>query len=168
MKSTLKIAFVFCCFLGIASNAFAQKIGHLNAAELLNAVPAWKEAQTNLENFAAMLKTKLETQEKTLIDEFNKVRQQEAEGLLTPKQIEEKQKYFQAEQEKLTQAQTAAQQDLAKKEDDLTNPIRQKVRDAIAAVAKEKGYSYIIDLGAGSILHYEPEHDISAFVKAKM
>ena len=70
--------------------------------------------------------------------------------------------------EALEQQQQLAQQEVLKKEQDLTDPIRKKVTDAIAAVAKEKGYNYVIDTSLGVTLFENPNDDITPFVKDKL
>ena len=47
-------------------------------------------------------------------------------------------------------------------------PIRQKAMDAIKAVAKEKGYTYVLDESQGHILVSPPGDDLLAAVKTKL
>ena len=75
---------------------------------------------------------------------------------------------MQKRQDALQQEQAKAEEELDAKQTTLTDPIRKKVKDAIAAVAKEKGYNYIIDNSAGVLLYDSPTDDISAFVKDKL
>ncbi|MCC7222835.1 MAG: OmpH family outer membrane protein, partial [Chitinophagales bacterium] len=54
------------------------------------------------------------------------------------------------------------------KGEELLNPIREKVRVAIQTVAKEGGFSYIIDTSAGNVLFSDPLLDVTALVKSKL
>lgn len=151
------------------TTAFAQpKIGHLNSVDLLNSLNEWKTAQVELETFANKIQEQLKAKQKTVVDEYNVFVQKVQNGELTPKQQDEQQQYFQRKQSELDQDQTKAQQDLMKREDELTTPIRDKVMNAIKAVAQEKGYNYIIDTSVGATLFAAPDDDVTAFVKAKL
>ncbi len=167
MKHFFKAAILFVAFFA-AVQLNAQKVGHLNTADLLTTLEPWKAAQNQLQTHAQMLRTKLETQQKAFEEELKKAQEQEAAGLLTPKQIEEKQKEFQTKGEMLAQEQQKMEAELNKKSEDLLNPIRDKVKTAIQNVAKEGGYSYIMDTSAGNVLFSDPLLDITALVKAKM
>lgn len=167
MKHLFKAALLVVCCL-TALNLHAQKIGHLNTADLLTTLEAWKAAQNQLQTHAQMLKAKLETQQKTFEAALKTAQEQEAAGLLTPKQIDEKQKEFQTKGEMLQQEQQKSEAELNQKGEDLLNPIREKVKNAIQSVAKEGGYSYIIDTSAGNVLFSDPLLDVTALVKSKI
>jgi outer membrane protein len=47
-------------------------------------------------------------------------------------------------------------------------PVFEKAEKAIQAVAKEKGYAYILDIAQQSVLYFEGGDDISAAVKTKL
>jgi outer membrane protein len=47
-------------------------------------------------------------------------------------------------------------------------PIRAKAFDAIKAVAKEKGYAYVLDASTGAILVSPPGDDLLPLVKTKL
>lgn len=64
------------------------------------------------------------------------------------------------EQEAQEKAQKYAQDKIA--------PVRTKALDAIKAVAKERGYSYVIDDAANTLLVMPPGDDLLPMVKAKL
>ncbi len=165
LKAVVLIGYLF--FAG-TSGVFAQKVGHVNATELLTSLEAWKSALSQYETHAKMVSDRLEQQRKVLIEEFQKVKDQEAQGLLTPKQLEEKQKYFDDRQDQLAQEAEKVDKELAQKEMELTKPIRDKVSAAINAVAKEGGYTYIIDASGGVLLFADPTLDLTTAVRAKL
>lgn len=165
MKNILGIA-LMSLFLLMNQQAYAQKVGHINSADLLTSLDAWKAIEMQLQNHVKMLEDKIKAQDKALRDEFDTF--QKNIDNFTPKQVEEKKKYFQGKQGELEQAQKNAQQELAKKEAELTDPIRQKVKDALSAVAKEGGYTYIIDLNMGDVLYADPALDLTNLVKSKI
>ena len=56
---------------------------------------------------------------------------------------------------------------LLKKQQELMAPVLEKVQKAIEAVAKEKGYTYILDAAAG-VLYADPQYDVSDLVRQKL
>lgn len=163
------LTLLFACFMLTANNSSAQtKIGHLDSAELLQALPEWQSAQKEVQTFMEMKQKDLETKKQSLIDDYNKLVEQDNKGLLTPLDKQKKGEEIQKRQDALQQEQAKAEDELTVKQNALTDPIRKKVKDAIAAVAKEKGYNYVIDNSAGVLLYDSPSDDLSAFVKDKM
>jgi outer membrane protein len=57
---------------------------------------------------------------------------------------------------------------MQKKKEELYSPIIKKAEDAINAIAKEKGYSYIFDTSVGAVLFAQESDDVMALVKAKL
>ena len=168
MKTCIKLFFLSFALLAFTGAIAQTKIGHLNSVDLLGSLNEWKTAQVDLETFAKKIQEQLKTKEKTVVDEYNIFVQKVQNGELTPKQQDEQQQYFQRKQTEMEQEQAKAQQDLMKREDEVTEPVRKKVIDAIKLVAEEKGYQYIIDTSAGATLYASPNDDITAFVKAKL
>ena len=71
-------------------------------------------------------------------------------------------------EQRIQENQRIAQEEVGKKQQDLLAPIQQKVMNAINAVAKEKGYAYILDVSNGSVIYFDGGEDVSADVKAKL
>jgi len=61
-----------------------------------------------------------------------------------------------------------AQEKASRYAQDKIAPVREKAMDAIKAVAKEKGYSYVIDESTNAILVAPPGDDLLPAVKAKL
>src|SRR5690606_5221270 len=71
-------------------------------------------------------------------------------------------------EERIKQVQQVAQEDLGKKQQELLTPIQTKVITAINAVAKEKGYAYILDISAGNVIYFDGGEDVSMDVRTKL
>jgi len=169
MKSTLKIIAIALFFLTGLSNVQAQsklKVGHINSSELLQMMPGKDSAQQALVAFA----TDLENQLKMMSLEFEKKYQDYLENETKMTQIIKtaKQKELTDLQNRIMEFQEIAQDELQNKEAELVAPLLKKAQDAISAVAKEKGYTYILDTSAGSVLYFEDADDILPFVKKKL
>lgn len=61
-----------------------------------------------------------------------------------------------------------AQDKYNQKAQEKIGPIRTKAFDAIKAVAKERGYGYVLDASNGVLLVFPPSDDLLPFVKAKL
>ncbi|MBS1529040.1 MAG: OmpH family outer membrane protein, partial [Bacteroidetes bacterium] len=74
-------------------------------------------------------------------------------------------------QRRIQAFQQDAQQKVAAKTNELSKPLFDKLRAAVSAVAKEKGYAYVINTSASQddiLLVSPPGDDLSADVKAKL
>ncbi len=144
------------------------KVGHINSAELLNSMAEYKAAEKSLETYGNQLKRELEQKITNFQTEYDNVQKQAAEGVLTPKQISEKEQYFQQKQVEIQQFEVDAGQKVNKKRETLLEPILQKAEAAIDKVAAENGYTYILDTSTGVVLFANDEDDITAKVKAAL
>lgn len=169
MKVLLKICI---CTLGLLllnnTNSFAQKFGHLNSIELLNSMPEWKSAQKSLETYANQKKQQLQAKEKALIDRYQRLMARVQKGEVTQVEQEREGRAIQEAQKALEKSNMQAQQEILKKEQSLTTPIRDKVLAAIKKVANTKGYTYIFDTSIGSILYAADSEDVTTLVKSNM
>lgn len=64
--------------------------------------------------------------------------------------------------------QESAQTSVQKKKEEVYSPIIKKAEDAIKAVAKDKGYTYVFDSGVGVLLYSNDSDDIMPLVKEKL
>ena len=152
--------------LGIFSASAQTKIGFINTDELISLMPEAAKVNTELTEY----QTSLQQQGQALQIEADKKRDQYFKDSVTlnasMKEIRRDeliklytrlQNYDQEAQEKANQY---AQTKIA--------PIREKAMDAIKAVAKEKGYSYVLDASTNVLLVYPPADDLLPVVKAKL
>ena len=146
----------------------AQKFGYVNSGEILTAMPAVKQMQSNLEGF----KTQLEKKAKQMMEEFQvkqrDAAEKESKGELSPAQKETLLKELQAKEQEIVKYQQDSQQKLLEKEQELLQPILDKVNTAINDVATADGYQFIFDLQSGVLLYYKEEQNVTAKVKAKL
>jgi len=165
MKITSKIILVFLAAVLLNFSATAQqKIGYLITEQLVAELPDFRNANTELETLAAQLK-------KQLTDKENRIRQkvQEAEGKaqsLSPAEIKSIQEDLAKDQQALYADEQRYQQDLRKKEQALLDPIYTKVRNAIEAVAKANGYSYILE--GSSLMFAQDADDVMPLVRKQL
>ena len=151
---------------GMLSATAQTKIGYINTDELMSVMPEAAKVNTELNEY----QVSLQQQGQTLQVEADKQRDQYfIDSIkLTPSMKEIRrgelvklytrlQGYDQEAQEK---SQKYAQEKIA--------PIRVKALDAIKLVAKEKGYTYVLDDAANVLLVMPPADDLLPMVKTKL
>ncbi len=145
----------------------AQKVAYLNSAYLLSQMEEVKMADKNLEAFQQQIQkrfqTKVEAFQAKVVDFQNK----EKAGQLSKVQMEAEGKKLQDEQTALaTEEQELSKQVSERREKEL-QPILDKVNKVIGEVAKEKGYSYVMDSSTPILLYADESNDLSKAVAAK-
>ncbi|MGZ3768074.1 MAG: OmpH family outer membrane protein [Bdellovibrio sp.] len=152
--------------------SFAQaesKIGFVDMQKAIQATAVGKKAKSELEGEFNKKKKELEKKEadlKKMGEDIEKKKSVLSEDALTKKQAE-----FQEEMLKYRDVVGKSQVEIQKKERDLTAPILEKMKKVIAKVAKDKGYSLVLE-NSQMVLYSTPEADltdevIKAFEKEK-
>ncbi|OUU16941.1 MAG: hypothetical protein CBC05_06725 [Crocinitomicaceae bacterium TMED45] len=162
MKHILLLVFV--ALLGM-TDAVAQKFGHLDAQDILLTLPERAEAQTSIEAAAAEYETEVSRMQSELETKFADYQAKEATW---PDAIlQQKQRELQQLDAGLQEFGMTIQNDLAQMEQQLLAPMIERVRDAIEAVGKEQGFTYIFDTSTGVTL-YNGGEDVTDLVKTKL
>ncbi|MCB0700126.1 MAG: OmpH family outer membrane protein [Chitinophagales bacterium] len=162
-----KLVFILVCVVLVSNVTFAQtKFGHINSAELLQAMPDVAKAETDIQAYAKQYQDQLQGMGK---EYEKKVQEYQAqEKTMTDAMKEVKVKEIKDLEARIESTNQNAQEKVEKKRQDLLKPILDKADGAIKAVATEKGYDYIFDSSTGALLHAKPSDDIMPFVKAKL
>lgn len=168
MKQILRITLIATvCMLGFAA-AFAQtpKFGHINSAQLLSMMPEIKDADKKLQDFGSTLETQL----RTMTNEYQtKVQAYQSQQASMADPIKDaKVKEITDLENRIQEFQQTAQESVSKKKEEMYSPILKKAEDAIVALAKEKGYAYIFDTSAGSVIYAQDSDDVMDLVKKKL
>jgi len=166
MNKTLKLAFVGLVALVISANLSAQKVGHIRLDSLINLMPESKDARQKGTDYYNKLEEQVKIMSGELQNKYEDYQKQAATMSDLIKQTKEKE--LQDLQKRIQDFQAQAQSDLQKKNDELSKPIYEKANKAIAAVAKENGYKYILDVSTGGVLYSEPADDITPLVIKKL
>ncbi|MFC2110410.1 OmpH family outer membrane protein [Bacteroidota bacterium] len=129
--------------LGVSTISNAQKVAHINFEELVASMPATIKMQADLEKLGKTYGEEIQTAQKALKAKVDKYTAEEVSQ--TQAQNEARIKEVQTDQAKLQQLQQAAQQEIGEKRNAILEPIVKTAQDAINAVAKAKGISYVLD-----------------------
>ena len=149
----------------LTTNIFAQnKLGHVNAQEILVQMPAYKTAindlqqfQINLENTLSGLLSELEQQRKSYEASLSS---------LTDLEKQDKELEMQSLYQRIEAYQEKAQGMLQKEQQKLITPIETELLNAINEVAKEGNYTYI--LNSEVFLFANESNDVGDLVRKKL
>lgn len=144
-----------------------QKIGHLNSSEILQAMPEYRQMSEAVEKKKQEYAKIMEN----MYAEYDKKSKEVQEGgdKMTQAVLDLKVQEIKDLEKRIQEFEQKAQQDLQKYAEDLMKPLQDKYVKGVKEIAKEQGYSYILDLAAGGVV-YSPEtgSDITQAVKTKI
>lgn len=168
MKKAVKTIFFALFACTVMAQAPVQKIGYLNAQAILADMPEVKSADSELEAFAKQLGAKDSVMVVQFQAKAQAVAEKQQKGEIAPVQLEAEKKKLEEEQAKIQAFEQSMQQDLAKRKQEKLQPIYDKVNKAINEVAKENGYTYVVDVTTGSLLYADEKHDLQNLVRKKL
>lgn len=147
--------------------AFAQKFGHVNTQEIIQVMPEYTKAKTEID----ALQKQYEDDLKSMQDELTKKSQAyEKEQATLPDNIKQRREQeLQDMYQKIQQSYQDNQQALGKASQEKMSAITTKILDAIKQVGQAGGYVYIMDVAGGiPYISTTLSTDVTADVKAKL
>jgi outer membrane protein len=167
MKNLFR-TFLIIALCGFMNTGFSQaaKFGYIDSNELLEMMPAKDSIQQALQDYGKMLETQLQTmyaEYQTKVQDY-----QANQSTMSDIIRQTKEKELADLETRIQTFQQQADTDLQEKQVELLQPLLDKAKSAINAVAKEGGYTYIFDIGTGAFLYYETGDNIMPKVKAKL
>ncbi|GAA4820513.1 OmpH family outer membrane protein [Algivirga pacifica] len=167
MKARFFITLIVGLFF-FSANAQAQKVfGYVDADSVLQTMSEYKVAEQKLQSFQNQLQEEFKRMEndlKTKIQDYQTYLQKGADVI--PAIAQQKEKEIQTLKQQYDNFPVSTQQSISLKQQQLMQPLLKKVQEGIDAVAKEKGYQYVIP--KGMLLYSDGKDDITADVIAKM
>ena len=155
------------CALCGFTTANAQKFGHVNSQEIIQAMPEFAKARTEIEALSKQYEADL----KSMYEELQKKGEAyEKEQATLPQNIKERrEKELAAMQQTIPQRSQDNQQALAKEQQEKMQAITTKVLDAIKAIGAAGNYVYIMDVTSGiPYISTTLSTDVTAEVKKKL
>ena len=166
MKKIILTTIISCFSLLTFSQAITLKLGHINSQELISLLPETKQADIDLQDYAQSLETQISSMEEEYKRSIEDYQNNESSYDEITKQ--DKIAAIQAIEQRISNFQQNAQISLQQKQQELLDPIIEKVRKAIDQVAKDGNYTYILDTSAGSLLYFKESEDILSKVKKEL
>ena len=167
MKKTLIAIAV--CLLAFGGSAMAQKnlkLGHINSTDLMQIMPGRDSAQTVLQAEVTELEETLKSMQAEAEKRYNEYVAGQAGWTELIRQT--KQREIQDMAARIQEFQENAQKQLQDREAELLKPIIDRAKKAIEDVAKEGGYTYILDASSTTVLYSQDSDDIMPQVKKKL
>lgn len=157
-------------FVGTSALAAELKIGYVDLQKAIQETTAGKKAKKDLEKEFNTKKDELQKKEgdlKKMTEDFEKKKNVLSEDVRGKKQQELNQEMF-----KYRELVGQSQLNLQKREQELTRPILEKLQEVLDKVAKEGGYTLVLEKSEQSVLWAKKEIDLTdsvvkAFEKAK-
>lgn len=147
--------------------AFAQKFGHVNSQEIIQALPEFATARSEIEKLTSQYEADL----KSMQEELQKKGEAfEKESATLPDNIKQRREQELNElYQRIQQTYQDNQQALAKAQQEKMQVITTKVLDAIKSVGQEGGFIYVMDVSAGiPYISTTLSTDVTTQVKAKL
>jgi outer membrane protein len=167
MKKLLKVALVAVCFLTVGNFAKAQtKIGYVNTQLILSLMPEVKTVKSQLDIYQKQFIDELTSMNNELQTKGKQF--QAGQATMTDAVRSSKQGELQDIQKRIQDYQNDAQQKYEAKSNELIKPLSDKIHTAVEAVAKEKGYTYVLDSGQTALVVAPDADNLEAAVKAKL
>ena len=148
---------------------FAQnlKFGHINAQEIVSAMPEFAKAQSDIEALDKQLTSELQRTQEEFNKKYQEFQQAIAKDSLPANIAERRQKELQDMMQRQEQFQQEAQQQMQKAQADAMAPIYKKLDDAIKAVGAAEGVIYIFDLARTPVAYVNESQSINLTPKVK-
>ena len=172
MKNTVFVILALTAFIiGNALQAQTQKIGYVNSTKIFQELPAAQEAQKRIDAFSRPLQDSLEAMQKDLQARYEDYQKKEALMNETSKKTQQQllvdmeRRYNEFRLEKF-----GNDGELAKQTEKIITPIREKIKQAIASVAREEKYNFVFDKTEQIqiLLYGDPTADITFKVIDKL
>ena len=162
-----KVALVL--MLALPMGVFAQnlKFGHINAQEIVSAMPEFANAQSDIEALDKQLTSELQRTQEEFNKKYQEFQQAIAKDSLPANIAERRQKELQDMMQRQEQFQQEAQQQMQKAQADAMAPIYKKLDDAIKAVGAAEGVIYIFDLARTPVAYVNESQSINLTPKVK-
>lgn len=167
--SAFVVAFLLCVGISSAQSSQQFRVGVVNAETILKELPDALAASKTIEEAALKVRDTLQLMQKEFETRIENYRKQEAMMTADAKRKEEESlnalrtRFLQYQEEKLGNT-----GEIARMREALLQPIRAKVNEAIAAVAKEEKLNLVLDKVAGLVLYNDEKLDVTYKVLDRM
>jgi outer membrane protein len=167
MKKLLKVALVAVCIVFAGNVARAQvKIGYVALDQVVDQMPETKAAMTSITAYQKQFVDQLTTMNneyQSKVQAYQAARATMSDAIRTSKESE-----LSDLQKRLQDYNNNATQQVQAKQGELGKPIIDKARGAATQVAKEKGYTFVINSSQTDLIVSPPGDDLTAAVKVKL
>jgi outer membrane protein len=155
-------------FVASATLIQAQKFGYINSQAILELMPEFKTANSDLDVLKEQIEKKGKDMVQVLQAKYQELQKKQESGTVAPIELQRQAEDLKLEEAKIGEFEQSSQEMIFKKTEELLKPIQEKFNNAVKEIAKEGGYNYIFDSGAGMILYADLSTDCTEVLKAKL
>jgi outer membrane protein len=157
-----KITFLFLLMtLGTITTLSAQRIAIVDITRVLEEMPDYKLAQTELDNIAAQWRQQIALEYDQIKAMYNKYQAEQV--LLSEEARQKREEEIMAREQQARDMQKdkfGANGALFRKRQDIVQPIQERVYAAIQTYADDRGFDFIFDKGGSSgLIFSNPDYD---------
>ena len=160
MKKTI---FLFVVIIFFAATVQAQKFAYVDTQYILDNIPEFAEAQSQLDEISVQWQKEIEAK----LAEVDKMyKDYQTQAVLLPDDMKKKKEQEIVDKEKdaknLQRTRFGKDGDLFKKRQELVKPIQEKIYNAIQELSTSNNYAVVFDKGGSLTMMYaNPKYDIS-------
>ncbi|MCP4460235.1 MAG: OmpH family outer membrane protein [Cytophagales bacterium] len=169
MKSRILLLATIAVMSIISVKAQGLKVGYADANYILALMPEAQQAQADIASHESMIRTNLEAKYKDYQTKLASY--QENVASFSELDRTDKERELVAIQESIQKYEGEAQNSVTKKQNDLLQPLFQKIGKAIESVAIENNYDFIFSAGAQGVdilLYAKKDKNMTNLVLAKL
>lgn len=150
-----------------AVHAQDANIAYVDYDGLISDLPDIMEADRQIQAINAEWEQRMEREFNEFQAKVQQYQNMAEEGLLSPREIQEKEQELEQERDKVMGLQNEMERDVRAKRNEILRPLIEKLDTAISQIAEEKGINYVLDSSAGDLLFFEEANDISREVRQR-
>jgi outer membrane protein len=152
--------------LSVNAQKKVTKVAVINTQEILQLMPEYDSASTAMQKKYAEMEQQLQMMMEELQGKQTALEQQK--DSLTPMWRSMRVQEIKDLQSRIQQFQSGAQQELTDYQNKLIAVILKKIQAVVKEVAKENGYTHVIDNSSQVVLYFDESYDITNLVKTKL
>lgn len=166
MHSVLSLSTLCGLFLSTTALAAApapagsSRVALVNMQEAIRSTAEGKKAEATLRKEMEDMQKKLQAEGKKIQDSMEDLRKQGM--VMDEKTRREKEEAVQQQIMKLREQEARNGQRFQERDQEISGPIVKRLREIVASLSKEKGYTLVIDVG--SVIYAQDQDDITAEV----
>jgi outer membrane protein len=158
------LAMVLCLPCAVAAQGL--KIGYINSQSILADAPGAKEAQAQFDTDMQSYKAEVQQMATEL---ENLVKQYETQqAMLSPAAKQTREADIRGKQQAYQERLAAIDQRAAQRQQELVQPVMDRINQVIEAFRAEQGYSLIFDVSAGGVVAANPTLDLTSEIVRRL
>ena len=159
---------IFVLLLAFSFSVEAQKFGHVNSTQIIMLLPEVKAADSELENYQKQLIERGQAMVKAFETAYADYGQRANNGELSGIQMQQEEAKLNEQNQEIQKYEVEVQQLIAKKREEVYQPILNKVQETVNQIGKEMGYTMIFDTANGSLVYVQESEDLMPVVKERL